>query len=89
MRTGRIHVDDVIEVRVKGRSIVWRVTEISDGVVYFNPICRGAGWRHAKAREIVAHWRKTGRRGGGEEDASESEQPSPIRGQLSLEDSSE
>lgn len=66
MRTARIQVDDVVEVRVKGRSIVGRVTDVSDGVVYFNPICPGAGWRHANAREIVTHWRNTGRRGGGD-----------------------
>jgi hypothetical protein len=57
--------------------------------VCFNPICPGAGWRHAKAREIVAHWRKTGRRGGPGQDASENEQPAAIERQLSLEDASE
>lgn len=57
--------------------------------MYFNPICSGAGWRHAKEREIVAHWRKTGRQGVGEEDASDCEQPVAIDGQLSLEDASE
>lgn len=56
--------------------------------MYFNPICSGAGWRHAKEREI-AHWRKTRRQGGGEEDASDCEQPVAIDGQLSLEDVSE
>lgn len=89
MRTGRIQIDDVVEVRIKGRSIVGRVTEVHNGVVYFNPICPGAGWRHAKARDIVAHWRKTGRRDGGEEDSSEGEQPVAIDGQLSLEHASE
>lgn len=82
MRTGRIQSDDVVEVRVKGRCIVGRVTEVSDGVVYFNPICPGAGWRRAKAREIVAHWRKIGRRDTGTED--ETELPGPMRGQLSF-----
>jgi hypothetical protein len=57
--------------------------------VHFNPICPGAGWRHAKAREIVAHWRKTGRRGGGDEDASERKHPAAIDGQLSMEDAPE
>ena len=66
-RTNRIKTDDVVEVLVKGRSIVGRVTKVDDGIVYFRPISPGAGWRHVKAREIVAHWRKTGRRGGGAE----------------------
>lgn len=77
MRTSRIQIDDVVEARVKGRTILGRVTEVSDGVVYFNPVCPGAGWRHAKPREIVAHRRKTGRRGGGERDRSEPADPTP------------
>lgn len=80
----RIQIDDVVEVRVKGRPILGRVTQVSDGVVYFNPICPGAGWRHATAREIVAHWRKTGRRGGAEQDGPEP--PVPVDGQISIED---
>lgn len=62
MRLDRISTDDIIEARVRGRVILGRVTEINDGIVHFDPISRGAGWRHAKAREIVAHWRKTCRR---------------------------
>lgn len=56
------------------------VSEVVDGVVYFHPICPGAGWWHAKAREIVAHWRKTGQRGGGADE--EAEPSAPTRGQL-------
>jgi hypothetical protein len=48
--------------RIKGRSVHGEVPEIKDGVVYFRPISPGAGWRHATPREIVTHWRKTGRR---------------------------
>lgn len=80
MRVNRIATDDIVEVQIKGRTILGRVTEINDGIVYFRPICPGAGWRDAKAREIVAHWRKTGRRGGGAED--QSEPVAPLRGQL-------
>ena len=43
--------------------MVGRVIEIRDGVVQFEPLCRGIGYRHAAAREIIAHSRKTGRRG--------------------------
>jgi hypothetical protein len=45
-----IAVEDIVEVLIGGRRLLGRVTEISEGVVYFNPICPGAGWRHAKAR---------------------------------------
>jgi hypothetical protein len=48
--------------------------------VRFTPISPAAGWRHAGAREIVGHWRKTGRRGSGGEG-----EPIPVpREQLSL-----
>jgi hypothetical protein len=78
LKLAQIHPDDVIEARIKGRSVMGRVTEVNDGVVYFRPISPAAGWRHASAREIVAHWRKTGRRHNGAED-----EPSPKE-QLSL-----
>jgi hypothetical protein len=70
VRTGRIGIDDVVEVVVKGRLIVGRVTKVNDGIVYFNPISPAAGWRHAKARDVVTHWRKTGRRAAGSDSSS-------------------
>jgi hypothetical protein len=71
MRLERVAVGDVIKARVKGRSLWGEVTEVKDGIVYFSPISAAGGWRHASAREIIGHWRKTGRRGaGGEGDAS-------------------
>lgn len=82
MKLAGISVDDIVEVRVRGRLILGRVTGINDSVVYFNPICPCAGWRHAKARQVVAHWRKTGRRARGP--VEETEPPAPIDGQLSL-----
>jgi hypothetical protein len=82
VRTTSIQIDDVVEALVKGRRIVGRVTDVNDGVVYFRPICPGAGWRHAKAREIVTHWRKTGRRGRGLKD--ETAPSDPTHGQLSF-----
>jgi hypothetical protein len=86
MRLDRIARDDIVEARIKGRVILGRVTEVNDGIVHFRPICPGAGWYHAKAREVVAHWRKTGRRGGSGDEADTS---APVDGQLSLEHASE
>jgi hypothetical protein len=83
VKLDRIAVNDIVEVRLRGRLILGRVTEIKDGVVYFNPICPGAGWRHAKAREVIAHWRKTGRQRGVERE-TDLEPPAAIDGQLSL-----
>ena len=82
MKLDRIAVNDIVEVRLRGRLILGRVTAIKDGVVYFNPICPGAGWRHAKAREVIAHWRKTGRQRRDERE-TELEPPAEIDGQLS------
>jgi hypothetical protein len=81
MRLERVAVGDVIKARIKGRSLWGEVTEVKDGIVHFSPIS-AAGWRHAGAREIVGHWRKTGRRGpGGENDDAPVAVP---REQLSL-----
>ena len=55
MRLDRISIGDVVLAKVKGRSIYGEVVEITDGQVNFRPLCPGAGWRHAIAREIVAH----------------------------------
>jgi hypothetical protein len=83
VKLDRIAVNDIVEVRVRGRLILGRVTETKDGLVYFNPICPGAGWRHAKAREVIAHWRKTGRQRGSETETN-LEPQAAIEGQLSL-----
>ena len=62
MRLERVAMGDVMLSRIKGRSLWGEVTEVKDGIVYFSPISVAAGWRHASAREIIGHWRKTGRR---------------------------
>jgi hypothetical protein len=64
VRLDRVQPGDVVRCSIKGRSGIWgEVTEIKDGTVYFRPLCPATGWRHASAREVVGHWRKTGRRG--------------------------
>ena len=74
MKLAGISVHDIVEVNLRGRILLGLVTDVDDGVVYFQPVCPGAGWRHAKAREITAHWRQDrpprrraggGRRGSG------------------------
>ena len=50
MRVDEIAAGDIVKVSIKGRTgICGEVTEIKDGVVYFSPISRGSGWRHASA----------------------------------------
>ncbi len=86
MRIDRIAAGDIVKAQIKGRTVYGEVSEIEDRIVYFRPITAGAGWRHASAREIVGHWRKTGRsRGAGAEgDEDLVEAVRPPREQLSL-----
>ena len=58
-----------MKASIGGRMVYGEVLEIRDRVVYFNPLSRGAGWRHATASQIVGHWRKAGRRRGGAAEA--------------------
>jgi len=83
MKLHRLAVGDVVKARIKARTVWGEVTEIKDGVVYFQPISPAAGWRHASAREIVGHWRKVGRHNPGGDVESEEEFAAP-REQLSL-----
>jgi hypothetical protein len=80
-----IHPGDLVEVNKGGRRIHGQVIQISDGVLQFEPLCRGISHRHASAREVIAHWRKTGRRGPGVADEQDDEAPAAVpREQLSL-----
>lgn len=66
-----------MKASIGGRMVYGEVLEICDRVVYFNPLSRGAGWRHATANQIVGHWRRAGRRrahGGGASDEHPVEQ---------------
>ena len=62
IRIERIAAHDLVLVRVKDRLIYGEVLEITDGTVRMRPLCPGAGWHRATARQVVGHWRKTGRR---------------------------
>jgi hypothetical protein len=62
MRIDGIAIGDIVKASIGGRVIYGEVLEIRDRIVYFNPISRGSGWRHANAGQIVGHWRKAGRR---------------------------
>jgi len=45
MRIDGIATGDIIRASIGGRVVYGEVLEISAGVVHFNPISRGAGWR--------------------------------------------
>jgi hypothetical protein len=75
---------DVIQVAKKGRQMYGKVLEIRDGVVEFEPLCRGISYRHATAREIIGHWRRSGRHGPGPADAADRSSAAVPREQLAL-----
>jgi hypothetical protein len=83
MRLDRIAVGDLVLCRIKGRSVYGEVLEVAGGQVRFRPLCPAAGWHRASAREIVSHWRKTGRHRG-EVDVDGEEVVPFAREQLSL-----
>jgi hypothetical protein len=83
MRLDRIAAGDLVLCRIKGRSVYGEVREVADGSVSFRPLCPAAGWHRASAREIVGHWRKSGRQSG--RAGVDGEEPvSVVREQLSL-----
>jgi hypothetical protein len=83
MKLAYIHPEDIVEVSKGGRRVYARVIAIRDGIVQFEPLCRGVSYRHATAREIIRHWRSTGRRGPGPADEVAESAPVPKE-QLSL-----
>jgi hypothetical protein len=85
MKLASVHQGDLVEVNKGGRRMFGKVIEIRDGVVQFEPLCRGISYRHASAREIIGHWRKTGRRGPGPTDEQEADGRTSVpREQLAL-----
>lgn len=53
---------DIVQADKKGRTVYGRVVEVADdGTVAFEPLAPGTSYRHARPREIVGHWRRTGR----------------------------
>jgi hypothetical protein len=82
VRIDRIAVGDIVKASIKGRVVYGEVVKIVDGVVHFRPLSPAAGWRHASAHEITAHWRKARWRAIGEHEDDAS--PQPAREHLSI-----
>lgn len=78
MRLDRVAVGDIVKASIGGRVVYGEVLEVRDGVVHFAPISRAAGWRHANAAQIVAHWRRAGRRRTGEDGESVVQPPEQL-----------
>jgi hypothetical protein len=58
VRLAGVGLGDLVLVSKGGRPVYGEVVELRQGVVQFRPLCRGVSWRHASAREVVAHWRR-------------------------------
>ena len=79
MRVDGIGVGDIVKASIGGRVVYGEVLEIRNGIVYFNPVSVGSGWRHASAHQIVGHWRRAGRRrSGGDEGATVVQPPQQL-----------
>jgi hypothetical protein len=78
VRLDRVLVGDIIKASIGGRVVYGEVLEVSEGSVRFTPISRAAGWHHATAAQVVAHWRRTGRRRTGEDGESVSQPPEQL-----------
>jgi len=78
VRLERVAVGDIVKASIGGRVVYGEVLEVRDGVVHFAPISRAAGWRHAPAAQIVAHWRRAGRRRSGEDGESVAQPPEQL-----------
>lgn len=63
MRISSVRPDDLVHVSIKGRNFYAVVTSVQVGHVNFRPICPGAGWRSASARQVTGHWRRAGIKG--------------------------
>jgi hypothetical protein len=71
VRIDGIATGDIVKASIGGRVVYGEVIDVRDRVVYFTPLSRAAGWRHASAEQITDHWRKTGRRRGSGQSAEE------------------
>jgi hypothetical protein len=79
VRLEAIAAGDIVKTSIGGRLVYGEVLEVRDRIVYFNPISRAAGWRHASAHQVVGHWRKTGRRrAAGEPDEPAAQPPEQL-----------
>ncbi len=73
-----------MKASIGGRTVYGEVVEIGDRVVYFDPLSRAAGWRHARANQLIGHWRKAGRRRGPASDSGDQQPVLQAATQLEL-----
>lgn len=50
---------DIVEVDIKGRRFFARVDDKDQTGVCIKPITAGITWRHATARQVIGHYRRS------------------------------
>lgn len=75
MRLSSVHPGDIVECNVRGDLFFALVTKIDGSELELNPISRGQSKvRIVTARQVRAHWRRSGRRpGNGDAQGSDEE----------------
>jgi hypothetical protein len=61
MTLKNVNRDDVVEVDIKGRRFRADVVDVDGSALRIRPLSRNISYRHASARQVVRHWRLTGR----------------------------
>ena len=61
MTLGPIKPGDIVKVEINGRQFHAIAGGKRDGRLQFEPIERSVTYHEAKAKQVIAHWRKRGR----------------------------
>ena len=62
MRLNGVRVGDIVQCDVKGRRFHAEVTAVpGEGELQVRPLTPAVTYRHVSARQVMEHWRKTGR----------------------------
>lgn len=58
MKLASVREGDIVEVRIKGRVFLAKVTGKDATGLVISPITRET-WRHATALQVIGHWRRS------------------------------
>lgn len=62
MRLSGVRVGDIVQCDVKGRRFHAEVTAVPpEGDLQVRPLTPAVTYRHVTSRQVLEHWRKTGR----------------------------
>jgi hypothetical protein len=61
MKLAGIRAGDIVEVEIRGLPFLARVEDKQQGELRIAPLCSGISYRAARARQVLVHWRRSGR----------------------------